>query len=354
MRRVIIVIGILCLALSLGLWLRLRQLNAYKAAPAGGTGTVEGTEINITARLAARITAVHVREGDEVKAGQLLVELDCADPLAVLAEARARLAVAESNVQGAQASVMAARGSTTAARRAAFAAEAERRAASIDRANVVKEADRLAALHRTGAITASQLDQIETQKNGSEQRIEAIAANHAAAVARTAAAQGSQLAAAAQVEAARSNVAAAAAGVQRAEVNAAECRLVAPRAAVVQTRAYEPGEAVLPGATLLTLIDLTEVKATFFLPNAELAAAAVGRQVAVRADAYPGTVFRGAIRAVSAKAEFTPRNVQTREDRDRLVYGVEIQVPNPERKLRPGMPVEVTIAGTARSGEGAR
>ena len=93
---------LLCVALSIGLWLRLRQLNAYKAAPAGGTGTVEGTEINITARLAARITAVHVREGDTVQQGQPLVELDCAEPRAVLAEAQARLAVAEANVQSAR------------------------------------------------------------------------------------------------------------------------------------------------------------------------------------------------------------------------------------------------------------
>jgi HlyD family secretion protein len=287
-----------------------------------------------------------VREGDEVKHGQLLVELDCAEPEAVLAEARARLAVATANVHGARASAQAATGGTTVARRAAAAAEAERRAATIDRQNVLKEAGRLENLHRSGAITSSQLDQIETQKQGSEQRIEAIRLGYEAALARTSVAQRSAIAAGAQIEAARSGEAAAAAGVRRAEVAVRECRLTAPLDAVVQIRNYEPGEAVLPGATLVGLVDLALVKATFYLPNAELAAAAVGRRVAVRADAYPREVFTGTIRAVSAKAEFTPRNVQTREDRDRLVYGVEVTMPNPSRKLRPGMPVEVAIEGT--------
>ena len=66
------------------------------------------------------------------------------------------------------------------------------------------------------------------------------------------------------------------------------------------------------------------------------------------ADAYPGETFAGTIRHVSTKAEFTPKNVQTREDRDRLVYGVEVVIPNPDGKLRPGMPAEVSIDGTGR------
>jgi HlyD family secretion protein len=115
----------------------------------------------------------------------------------------------------------------------------------------------------------------------------------------------------------------------------------------VQARNFEPGEVVLPGSRVLTVVDLDEVRSTFYLPNAELAAAASGKRVSVHADPYPGEVFPGTIRHVSSKAEFTPRNVQTREDRDRLVYGVEVTIPNPGRKLRPGMPVEAVIEGTA-------
>jgi HlyD family secretion protein len=125
---------------------------------------------------------------------------------------------------------------------------------------------------------------------------------------------------------------------------------------MVATRVLEPGEPVQPGSAVLTITDLTEARTRFYLPNAELAAAAPGREVRVRADAYPGQVFAGTIFYVSPRAEFTPRNVQTRDDRDRLVYAVEVRIANPDLRLRSGMPVEVeivsgsTAVGNARLG----
>ena len=348
MRRVIVIVGVLCVVLAVALTVRLKQLGAYRTAPAGGTGTIEGTEVNITARIGARIAAVHVREGDAVKAGQLLVELDCSEPEALLAEGKARVASAEASVHAAHAAAASAAGNTVAARRAISAVKAEQAAVQAERQNVDKETERLAALHRTGAITTSQLDQIQTRKVGATERVVAVSANQDVAVARATAAQRSQVAAMAQTDAAKALVEAARAAVKRAEVAVHECRLSAPRDGVVLTRSYEPGEVVLPGANLLVIVDLREVRSTFYLPNAELAAAAPRKKVTVRADAYAGETFPGTIKHVSAKAEFTPKNVQTREDRDRLVYGVEVTIPNPTGKLRPGMPVEVVIDGTHR------
>jgi HlyD family secretion protein len=96
------------------------------------------------------------------------------------------------------------------------------------------------------------------------------------------------------------------------------------------------------------LVDIHEVKATFYLPNAELAAARPGAKAKVIADAWPDLVFEGVVRTVATKAEFTPRNIQTRSDRDRLVYPVEVWIENREAKLRPGMPVQVVLPGTER------
>jgi HlyD family secretion protein len=125
-----------------------------------------------------------------------------------------------------------------------------------------------------------------------------------------------------------------------------ECKLLAPRAAMVVSRNLEPGEAVESGTIVLALTDTTEARTRFYLPNAELAAAAPGRKVHVVADAYPGQTFEGTIFYVSPRAEFTPRNVQTREDRERLVYAVEVRIPNADLRLRSGMPVEVAIDGS--------
>jgi HlyD family secretion protein len=348
MKRVVAVVLVLVTVLSVALAYRLRQLNAYKNAPAGGTGTVEGTEINITARIPARIASILVREGDAVKTGQLLVELDCAEPEAALAQAKAQVSAADANVEAALAQVRAAGGSATAAERAVLVAAAEKLAAAADQARVARETERVKALHESGSISSSQLDQMQSTEVGASQRVEVIKANQEAAKARVGVAYQGQKAALAQTEAAREAVVAAQAAVLRAQTTVNECKLSAPRDAVVQIRAYEPGEVVLPGANLLTLVYLGEVRATFYLPNAEIGAAAPKKRVTVVADAYPGERFSGTIRHVSAKAEFTPRNVQTREDRDRLVYGVEVTVPNPDGKLRPGMPVEVSIDGTAR------
>ena len=85
---------------------------------------------------------------------------------------------------------------------------------------------------------------------------------------------------------------------------------------------------------------------TFYLPNAELGSARVGARATVEADAWPGETFEGNVVTVGSKAEFTPRNIQTRTDRDRLVYPIEVRIPNPDMRLRPGMPVEVTLPET--------
>jgi HlyD family secretion protein len=100
-----------------------------------------------------------------------------------------------------------------------------------------------------------------------------------------------------------------------------------------------------PGVVVVKLLDLTEVTATVYIPNAELASVKAGGQATVVADALPGENFTGTVRTVAVEAEFTPRNIQTRTDRDRLVYPVEVVVSNPQLKLRAGMPVQVTLAG---------
>jgi HlyD family secretion protein len=143
-------------------------------------------------------------------------------------------------------------------------------------------------------------------------------------------------------------VRAAEAAVARAGLLAAECEVRAPRDAEVATLPHEAGELVAPGAILVRLVDLSEVKATFYLPNAEIGAVRPGARATVVADAWPGESFEGTVRTVALEAEFTPRNIQTRTDRDRLVYPVEVTVVNRGGRLRAGMPVQVTLEGTGR------
>ncbi len=296
MRRVVVVLVALTVVLAVLISLRLVVQSRALAAPSGGSGEIEGTTVDLSSRVGARIAEVRVREGDRVRAGDLLLRLDCADPAAALAEAEARLAAAQAQALAAGAQIQASERSRVAASAAVEAARAQ------------------------AAASTQQF--------------------HAAGVAVRAAGAQAQ-AAAAQVRAAEATVA-------RQRILVGECDVRAPRDAEVETLPHEAGELVSPGATLARLVDLSEVKATFYLPNAEIGAVKPGAKATVVADAWPGEAFEGTVRTVSLEAEFTPRNIQTRTDRDRLVYPVEVTVRNRDGKLRAGMPVQVSLPGTGR------
>lgn len=343
MRRILIVLVVLVVVVSLGLWIKVRREDAVAAGAPGGSGVIEGVAIDVSSRLAARIASIAVEEGAAVTAGQVLVELECSEPLAALEAAKARLAAASSSAEAATAQASAAAGAATAAQAAALATGAQHAAATASRDLSSKQADRVLKLRETGSVPIAELDRAEGQLTQLDAQLRAIDAQGRAAHSQAGAARAQAEAARGQAAAARSAIAAATADVRRAEALVKECHLVAPRDAIVETRAYEPGEAVLPGARILRLVVLDPVETIFYLPDAELAVARPGQKVRVVADALPGTPFTGAVEWISPEAEFTPRNVQTRKDRDRLVYAVRVRIPNPDRKLRSGMPVEVTL-----------
>jgi HlyD family secretion protein len=348
MRRILQGILVLAALLVLALGLRVRQLRAAEHGPVGGTGVIEGVDVNVTSRIATRITKVNVREGDVVKRGDLLVELDCAEADAALAEAAARVLAAEATFEASQASARSAGRSAAAGQGSTLAAESQLAALEAQEKLARVALGRAEMLFKEGSVPASTLDDARSRE---DTLVSQIAGQRASAAATRDQAQGLSAAgsaARAQAIAAQRTIEAGRASVARAEVASRECKLTAPRDAMVTSRNLEPGEPVLPGSAVLALTDVTEARARFYLPNEELAAAAPGRKVRVVADAYPGQAFEGTIYYVSPRAEFTPRNVQTRQDRERLVFAVEVRVPNPDLRLRSGMPVEVTIEGSAR------
>jgi HlyD family secretion protein len=346
MRRIAVVLTLLVVGLSALLVARLRSQAAVARAPAGGSGEIEATQVDLSARISARVERLHAREGEEVKRGQLLVELDCADPRAALEEAEARLAAAAAQAGTARASLDAARRSRASATVQGEAARAQARALAAERDAAMRQAARTDAL--ADELSAAAVDQARSGASAAERRTDAAEAQARAAGEGTRVAAASQRVAEAQVVAADAAVKAAEAAVARARLLAGECRVVAPIDAIVETLPHEQGELVSAGGTLVTLLDLSEVKAIFYLPNADVGAARPGTEAEVVADAFPGERFRGRISTVSAHAEFTPRNVQTRADRDRLVYPVEVVLENPDRRLRDGMPVQVSLPGTGR------
>jgi HlyD family secretion protein len=362
MKKAIPIFIVLVSILSILLYMRLREQRLEAQRPSGGSATIEGTEVDVIARLPTRVARVLVKEGGKVKKDQTVVELDCREQEAMLAQAEASLRAAKAALQAARLSekagdqgVKSADAQVWMAHAGYKAAKAQKEALEVQKSMADRTQERLKKVHVVGAVSEQKLDQTVSQAAGLAEKLDALQAQAQAAQARTSAAvQGKNIArikseiAGAQTQGAGEQVKAAEAAVERARVAADECTLTAPIGGYVLEKNYEPGEVVLPGSRVITIVDVSQVTATFYLPNAELSAAKPGRKVEVKADAYPQKVFEGRISHVAAEAEFTPRNVQTREDRTRLVYAVEVTIPNPDELLRPGMPVEVTIPGTGR------
>jgi multidrug resistance efflux pump len=119
--------------------------------------------------------------------------------------------------------------------------------------------------------------------------------------------------------------------------------LRAPFDGWVARTVYEPSELVAPGAPVVVVADWRELTLKVFLPEDRFGRVMLGQAATVTVDAYPGEVFAGEVVFIAAEAEFTPRNVQTREDRVKSVYAIKLRVPNADLRLKPGMFADTTL-----------
>ena len=331
--------------------------NASGETSSGSSATIEGMTYNVSPRIAARIKTIKVDEGDAVKSGDVLVELECDDPNATVLEATAGLSAAQARLQQAQAQVEAATKGVDIASLQTAAAGANVNAtrsqfAVLDEqiTNAQRTVERLVTLRASGGGTAKQLDDAKTSLAVLKQQRSSIDANTKAAVAKRRATKGGEVTAESQVALANAGVAMAQADIERsmAAVTKAKwfqegCQITAAGDGTIQMRAFEPGEFVGPGTPILRVVSTATVKATFYVSNADLEMAKPGVAVQVVADAMPDKTFKGEVQSVSEMAEFTPRSIQTQDDRQRLVYAVRAEIPNADNKLHPGMPVEIRL-----------
>ena len=123
-------------------------------------------------------------------------------------------------------------------------------------------------------------------------------------------------------------------------VQAAKVAITSPLAGTVTSRIADPGEIAAPGAPLLVVADLSQITLVVYVPEPRIGQVRVGQEAQVTVDAYPGRTFTGAVSYISPRVEFTPKNVQTQEERVETVFAVEIKLPNAEGLLKPGMPAD--------------
>jgi HlyD family secretion protein len=129
------------------------------------------------------------------------------------------------------------------------------------------------------------------------------------------------------------------------EVQLGKMRVSSPIDGLVTGRSIHVGEMAAPGGALLKVADLDEVELTVYVPTDQIGWIKVGKDVQVKVDSYPGNQYPGRVVYISPKVEFTPKNVQTKEERSNAVFAVKIQLPNPRHELKPGMPADAYFQG---------
>jgi multidrug resistance efflux pump len=151
-----------------------------------------------------------------------------------------------------------------------------------------------------------------------------------------------------QIAAAEAQVAVARSALSAVEAQLDKLALRAPISGLVLERPVHVGEVALPGAPLLTLADLDALTLTIYVREDQLGQVQLGQAASVTVDAYPDRVFSGAVDFISSQAEFTPKNVQTQEERANMVFAVKVRLPNPDHALKPGMPADALLSETVK------
>ena len=123
----------------------------------------------------------------------------------------------------------------------------------------------------------------------------------------------------------------------------AQLTLTAPMDGIVTSRSSQAGETAAAGLPLLTIANLDEVTLVIYIPETRVGQIQTGQEVEVQVDSFPDRVFVGEVVNIAGEAEFTPRNVQTQEERVNLVFAVKVRIPNADSVLKPGMPADATV-----------
>jgi len=289
------------------------------------SGTIEAIEINVASKVAGQVVELAAEEGRRVEPGDILAIVDHAALDIQLRQATAGVRLAEAQlallVKGARSEDI------RQAEETLKQAEASLKLAADD-------ARRMRDLAGSGSVTPKSRDDAETrlavataQKNAADEALKKVR----------------RLARPEEIRAAEARLAQAQAAADLLAKTIADCTIAAPSAGVVTQRAVERGELVSPGATLVTLVDLDIVSVMIYVPEKVLGRIKLGDRAEVRIDAFPDKTFAGEVTYISPEAEFTPKNVQTKEDRVKLVFGVKIEIENREGWLKPGLPADALI-----------
>ncbi len=290
------------------------------------SGTVEATEGQLAFQASGRILEISAREGDRVSAGQQLASLDLSELDARRAQLVAQLAVARAGLAELQSGF---REEEVAQGRAGL------RAAEAQVGDAERDFERARLLHDGGAVSEEALEKSELAL--SLARIRADERGEAVRLLESGPRPE-------RVDAQAAQVAAAEAGIQIMDATLSFATIRAPFDGVVTVRHREPGETAPPGAPVLTLMNPDDRWVRIYVQEDRIGRVLLGQTATITSDSYPDRTYEGRVTFIGSEAEFTPKNVQTPEERVKLVYAVKIQVVGDASfELKPGMPADVEL-----------
>ena len=352
------------------------------------SGNIELTEVKISFKTAGKMVDLLVKEGDPVKKGMVIARLDHAQLSSQRDAQRATLAAAQSQLAQLQTGIEYQRetvdGNVAASKADQQQADARLRelqagsrpqevqearaaveAARTEQTRAANDWQRAQTLYKNDDISTAQYDQFRAASDRaaaalrqSEQRLALVVEGPRKETIEGARAQterakaGSQIAEASrlelkrrqqEVEARRADIERARAQLAVVESQLGDCEITSPIDGVVLVKSAEPGETVAAGATIVTLGDVDHPWLRGYVNETQIGRLKLDAPVRVTTDSYPGKSYQGRVSFISSEAEFTPKQIQTAEERVKLVYRIKVDLPNPNRELKLNMPADAEI-----------
>ena len=289
------------------------------------SGTIESVNVTVSSKVAGQILRLNFKEGDRVKKGDLLIELDhdILDIQLRQAEAGVDLAFAQLKLL------------KSGARKEDIKQTEELLKQSKTNLDLAKlDKDRITQLYKENATTQQQLD-------GAVARYDIALAQYNSA--RENLQKVKSIIRPEEIESAEANLKRAISSVDLLKENIEECRIFSPVDGIVSKKFIEAGENISPASSLLRISNLETVELVIYIPETDLAKVKLGMDADVSIDAFKDKSYTGKIIFISPEAEFTPKNIQTPDERTKLVFAVKIQIPNPQFELKPGLPADAKI-----------
>ncbi len=303
------------------------------------SGTVEATQININSEAAGKVKEVMVEEGSTIKEGQVLAKINSTIQALQVQQAEAALSSARESSK--QTKTGSREQQIAQARAGVEQVDALLKGAKDSSANALDNLNRIKKLFKEGGATSQQLSEAQTRYNVAQAQVEAYNAQKKSAQEQLDLLKDGSTKEAVNI--ANAGVAQAQANLEIAKVQLAKTIIYASLEGILTDVNFKKGEYVSPGAALFTVLDPQDLWIKVYVSEKDLPRVKLGQKAHVFVDAFPGKPFEGQVSNIAAKAEFTPKNLQTNEERVNMVFAVKIKITKGIDQLKPGLPADVKI-----------